>query len=137
MARLLGVEPGIHFEGTVPHEDMGRWLSGGDFFLLLSKWEGTSIALLEALAHGLYVVVTDIADHALLVNRETHGLVIRTACQTKEAASWIIRRHRAESEAGIVPRRLDATYLASRQVPRICDVLRQACEHIQDDEHER
>lgn len=135
LARRLGVEQGVRFEGMVAHEDMGRHFSQADIFLLLSKWEGTSIALLEAMAHGLLVVVTDIADHALIVKPETRGLIIPSANQTREAAAWIVKRHRTKADPDSIPRGLEATYLASRQVPHICNILQRTGERTQDNDH--
>lgn len=123
MTRQLGVELGVRFQGSITHEDIGCHLGRADYFLLLSKWEGTSIALLEALAYGLSVVVTDIADHSLLVDPSTPGLVIESATETKRAASWIINTYRARDWGTPHRRGLDIKYLASTQVPEICRIL--------------
>ncbi len=127
VARNLGVEDGVQFEGSVPHEGMGQYLGLADFFLLLSKWEGTSIALLEAMACGLPVIVTDIADHARIVDSGIPGLVIKNAFETECAASWIISTFKSRATGGRSWGAVDRRYLASTQVPEICRILRAKC----------
>jgi len=43
--------------------DVSRLLAAADFFVLASRREGLSFALVEAMAHGLPAVVTDVAEN--------------------------------------------------------------------------
>lgn len=56
-------------------EDMPDLLPALDIFVLPSRWEGLSLAILEALACGLPVVVSDIPGNRDLVDIDRDGLV--------------------------------------------------------------
>lgn len=49
----------VLFAGSVEHEQVAKWLAAADVFVLPSFAEGMSNAILEALASGLPVVVSD------------------------------------------------------------------------------
>ena len=50
--------PGVTFAGPVP--DVRDWLAAADVVVLPSRWEGLSLTVLEALAAGRSVVVSDV-----------------------------------------------------------------------------
>jgi hypothetical protein len=58
--RRLGVGGRVKFWGWLAPEEVRRRLSELDIFLLMSDYEGLSVALLEAMGHALAPVVTDI-----------------------------------------------------------------------------
>jgi glycosyltransferase involved in cell wall biosynthesis len=55
-----GVEGRVKLWGWLAPEEVRRRLSALDVFLLMSDYEGLSVALLEAMGHALVPVVTDI-----------------------------------------------------------------------------
>lgn len=57
-AERLGLSASVRFEGSAG--DVGPWLRAADAFVLPSRTEGLSIALLEAMASGLAIVATDV-----------------------------------------------------------------------------
>lgn len=73
--RALGLEDVVQFKGSVPWQDVLALYQQAHVFALPSFNEGMSIALLEALASGLPVIVTDTGGTRELVNAE-NGLVI-------------------------------------------------------------
>jgi glycosyltransferase involved in cell wall biosynthesis len=70
----LGIEDIVHFTGFVEWQKMPQLYQSSDVFVLPSFNEGMSIALLEAMATGLPVVVTDTGGARELVDR--NGIVV-------------------------------------------------------------
>lgn len=56
-------------------EDVRPWLWGADYYAMPSREEGFSIALLEVLASGLPVIVSDIPPFTEIINDGKNGLV--------------------------------------------------------------
>lgn len=50
----------VHLRGRIPYEQMNMFYSAADFFVLGSHAEGTTLALMEALACGVVPIITDI-----------------------------------------------------------------------------
>ena len=57
--------------------DTAKLLNLIDIFMLTSLSEGTSIALLEAMASGVTPVVTDVGGNPSIVQHEANGIVVR------------------------------------------------------------
>ncbi|GIV96211.1 MAG: 1,2-diacylglycerol 3-glucosyltransferase [Herpetosiphonaceae bacterium] len=76
LAYDLGIIDSVHFTGFVSREEMPALYRSADIFVLPSQNEGMSIALLEALASGLPVVVTDTGGTDELVTPGINGLVV-------------------------------------------------------------
>jgi glycosyltransferase involved in cell wall biosynthesis len=58
--------PGVAFAGE--RDDVQDWLAAADVVVQASRWEGMSLAVLEAMARGRSIVTTDVAG-----NREALG----------------------------------------------------------------
>lgn len=67
LASELGIADNIVFRGYVRHDDLPALYRDADIFVLPSLWEGMSNTLLEAIASGLPVVVTETGGTAELV----------------------------------------------------------------------
>lgn len=71
------LSPGaVRFTGELPREEVGRWLYAADMLTLLSGYEGLSHVLLEAMAAGLPVLVSDVGGNRALVRDGHDGLVV-------------------------------------------------------------
>ena len=67
-ARALGLDERVRFLGF--RADLPRLLGEADVFLSSSKWEGFGLSVVEAMAAGLPVVVSNIPGVAEVVGRE-------------------------------------------------------------------
>ncbi|TVR06208.1 MAG: glycosyltransferase [Spirochaetaceae bacterium] len=70
----LGVSGRVSFLG--PRDDVPALLSAADLFVLASRWEGLSKALLEALAAGLPCVATAVEGTEEVISSGTEGLLV-------------------------------------------------------------
>jgi len=62
LAKKLGIENQVFFSGPAFGEEKWKLLAGADVFVHLSRWEGLSISVLEALAMRKPVLVSRAAD---------------------------------------------------------------------------
>ncbi len=73
IARSLGVADRVHFLGEVDRKDLPDLYRGADLFAMTSFNEGMSNAMLEAMASGLPVLVTQTAGTAEIVEEGVNG----------------------------------------------------------------
>ncbi|MGA7158719.1 MAG: glycosyltransferase [Acidobacteriaceae bacterium] len=74
LIRELGLVNCFHFEGGVP--DLRQHLAGADIFVLPSRSEGFSNALVEAMAASLPVVATNVGGNAEAVRDGLTGFIV-------------------------------------------------------------
>jgi glycosyltransferase involved in cell wall biosynthesis len=74
MVKDLNLQDDIAFLGQ--HEQVADYLLASDCFVLPSRQEAMSIAIIEAMAAGLPCVVTDVGDNAQLIHDGQQGFVI-------------------------------------------------------------
>lgn len=73
-AEALGIQDRIHLVGY--RDDARRWLSTMDVFTLPSLSEGLPLSLLEAMAAGIPVVVTDVGGMPEVIDDGQTGLIV-------------------------------------------------------------
>ena len=71
----LGLANRVRFVGYVPREKIADYYAAAHVFVLPSYNEGMSVALLEAMASGLAVVVTSTGGTAELVEADINGFI--------------------------------------------------------------
>lgn len=72
----LGVRDRITFPGDLSRDVLGERLRRSDVFVSLSRRDGLSTSLLEALACGTTPVVSDIPANRIVVEHDRNGLVV-------------------------------------------------------------
>ena len=77
MVRRLGLGDTVHFLGRVSPEHLAGYLRAADLYVSNSLSDGASLSLLEAMACGLPVVVTDVPALLEWVEPGLNGLVAR------------------------------------------------------------
>jgi glycosyltransferase involved in cell wall biosynthesis len=85
LATRLGVSDDVAFLGS--RTDVGRLLRRSDIFVLPSRAEGLSNALLEAMSVGLPVVVSNIPGNEDVVDHLSNGLLFRVDDSTSLASA--------------------------------------------------
>ncbi|HVK14188.1 MAG TPA: glycosyltransferase, partial [Gemmataceae bacterium] len=73
LAASLGVSEAVHFLGL--RTDVPDLLADADLFVLASRAEGLTLAVVEAMAAELAVVVTDVGGHKEVVTPDTGWIV--------------------------------------------------------------
>ncbi|HEY8193331.1 MAG TPA: glycosyltransferase, partial [Gaiellaceae bacterium] len=65
--------PGASFAGE--RDDVPDWLAAADVVVQASRWEGMSLAILEAMSRGRSIVTTDVAGNREAVGEEAGAIV--------------------------------------------------------------
>jgi glycosyltransferase involved in cell wall biosynthesis len=71
----LGLDDCVGFMGKVPNEKLPELLGRSDVYLSASLWDGTSLSLLEALATGLFPIVSDIKANSAWIENGVNGFL--------------------------------------------------------------
>lgn len=74
-AKQLGIREQVDFVGQTNHEQVLEYLRRADIFVLPSRAEGISNALLEAMASGLPVVVSNVPGNVDVIENRKNGLL--------------------------------------------------------------
>ncbi len=62
--------------GRVPHEEALERLAPASVMVMTSRWEGMSIAALEAMAMGVPVIAPDISSFRVIIRDGVHGILV-------------------------------------------------------------
>jgi glycosyltransferase involved in cell wall biosynthesis len=75
MARRLGIENRIRFFGRLPAEELWAMMKSADLFVSLSDYEGMPNTVMEAMACGCPILISDIPAHREIMDETTGCLV--------------------------------------------------------------
>jgi L-malate glycosyltransferase len=105
LAHAYGIWNEVVFAGEV--RDVGSLLDQSDVFVLTSDAEGMSNALLEAMAHGLAPVVTDVGSNREVIGDAAAALVVppRDSAQVAHRLEWLLTDPSARTVIGARARR--------------------------------
>ncbi len=77
MIENLRLDQRVRFGGEVSQKKLIDSYKSSDFFVLFSEWEGFGIVVLEAMASGLPVVVSDRGALPVLIKQKENGLIAK------------------------------------------------------------
>lgn len=66
----------VHFTGAIPNEQLAYYLNSADIYVSTSKSDGSSLSLLEAMACGLPLIVSDVPAILEWVKDGENGYVV-------------------------------------------------------------
>jgi len=127
-AAALGLAPQVSFLGA--RSDVADILRALDICVMPSLWEGLSIAMLEAMAAGLPLVISDVSGVAQAFGEEDCGIRVppRDVAALARAIQDLARspeRRRKLGEAG--RRRVRAEFDIEAMIRRLAAVYEDAC----------
>ena len=86
----LGLSDKVNFLGKVNNDELPGLLAQNDIYLSASKWDGTSLSLMEAMACGLFPIVSDINANSCWIQNEVNGYLHKVG-NAESLASCIIK----------------------------------------------
>lgn len=76
LARERGIAARVRFHGFVEHDNLAQLYRAADVFVLPSRAESCSMALLEAMAAGLPIIATRVDGTPELIEHGSNGLLV-------------------------------------------------------------
>lgn len=89
LVKKMELEENIIFVGKVPQEQICKYYSSADVFVLPSLYEGFPVSLLEAMATGTPIVATDVCGVSEFVRNGRNGYLVRPK-DPKEIAERVL-----------------------------------------------
>ncbi|UQS81716.1 glycosyltransferase [Bombilactobacillus folatiphilus] len=112
--------PNVRISDWLAHEQIIAILKKVQTFVLLSKWEGLPLALLEAMYCGNYCIVTNVIGNKELIRDNETGAVINDLTQLLEAFKCPrAKRQRLMTNA---QREVEKDYNLHKMVQRYCQI---------------
>ncbi len=135
LARELGVHDRIDFMGVLSEDKLRSVMTDADIFVSCSSSDGTSVSLLEAMAAGVFPIVTDLpANREWLTPGET-GVLFPVGDHERLARAIIDSAHDSEKRTQATQRNHELVSQRARWVDNMAqvedDLLRLIAEHQQ------
>jgi glycosyltransferase involved in cell wall biosynthesis len=88
--KQVGLDDSVSFTGRVHNDNLPELLSRHDIYLSASLWDGASLSLLEAMATGLFPIVSDIKANSAWLSHDVGGLLHKVG-DADDLAKCILR----------------------------------------------
>lgn len=99
LMELISSNKNIIFTGTQMNENLNELFTNAYAYILPSENEGLSISLLEAMAHGIPVIASDIEANQDFIDRNlVYGFKNKDVEDLKTKMSWIIENYDSATE---------------------------------------
>jgi len=76
LAKDLGVQNHVRFEGAVPHQEIPKYLAAADIFLSFYDWSNVGNPLLEAMMAGKCIVTLNNGDTGRFIRNGGNGILL-------------------------------------------------------------
>lgn len=86
----LGLDGSVKFAGRLQNGDLPELLANHDVYLSASLWDGASLSLLEAMATGLFPIVSDIKANSTWLEHDVDGLLHKVG-DSNDLAECVIK----------------------------------------------
>jgi glycosyltransferase involved in cell wall biosynthesis len=120
----LSAPGGIDVRFVGRQADVLPWYQAADLFVLPSRWEGMSNALLEAMSCRLPVVATAVGGNADVIEHARTGLLVEpgNSVELAMALRWLMKDDTYRSSLGAAARaHVQANFTAAQAVARYAD----------------
>ena len=105
LSESLGIANSVIFLGELTADEVRKYIAASDVFVLPSKGEGMSNALLEAMATGTAAIVTESAATQSLVEHRRTGLRVNTVAELEQAIVTLFRDRALRERMRLAARR--------------------------------
>lgn len=129
LAYTLGIQNEVYFTGA--RSDVEKLLVGQDLFILISKWEGFPISIIEAMRQGLPVIASNVGGVSeAVIDGETGFLIPRDDIQVLvKKLRNIHDRDQSLEEMGIKGRaRFEENFTLEKMVQETVDIYEEVFE---------
>ncbi|MEE2709742.1 MAG: glycosyltransferase [Gemmatimonadota bacterium] len=73
----LRIDANVHFTGYLAYGDLALYLSVADISISIPSWDGTAMAILEAMACGVPLIVSDLASNREWIEDGKNGYIVQ------------------------------------------------------------
>ncbi len=127
----MGLSAHVKFAGSVPHDDIPRFLAACDVYVVPSIFEGTCIAMTEAMSAGKPVVVTRFAGaEDLVVDGETgYKVPIRDDRLMAERILLVLKNPEQAKKMGLRARRkIEEEFTSNADIKKVVHLWQKTAE---------
>ncbi len=121
ISKELGISNKIIFAGCVNDEDLVKAYYASDAFILFSEWEGFGVVIVEAMAAGKPLIVSDRGSLPFLVNDGLNGIVVpfKNVKKLNEGISSLIENDSLMKKYGCAGKKMSENYSWSLIVKKL------------------